>query len=79
MKSENFMLTGIVFQTLLQQLFQDYTRYYPSEQKSLVVISNAYKWCHKGTKRNATLRSMTSFSNILRHFRSLALAALFKT
>ena len=43
MKSENFMLTGIVFQTLLQQLFQDYTKYYPSEQKSLVVISNAYK------------------------------------
>ena len=37
------MLIGIVFQTLLQQLSQGDIRCYPSEQKSLVIISNAYK------------------------------------
>ena len=37
------MLIGIVFQTLLQQLSQGDTKYYLSEQKSLVIISNAYK------------------------------------
>ena len=70
------MLIGIVYQTLLQQLSQGDTRRYPSEQKSLVIISNAYKRCHKGTKRNATLGSMTSFPDVLTHFQIFSLDRL---
>ena len=70
------MLIGIVFQTLLQQLSQADIRCYPSEQKSLVIISNAYKLHHKGTKRNATLRLMTLFRDALTHFQIFSLGSL---
>ena len=70
------MLIGIVFQTLLQKLSQGDTRCYASEQISLVIISNAYKWRHKGSKRNATLRSMTSLRDVLTHFQIFSLGRL---